>query len=218
MISFVVTTHNEGDCINVLMKQLSTAVVTRGDEIVIVDDYSDDPLTQEILAEWDEKLEYLTIYPRRLDGDFAAQKNFAIEMCTQPWIFQIDADELLGDYLEYNIHEMLENNPDIDLFLVPRVNVVDGLTEVDVQNFGWQLNEYGWVMWPDYQHRIFKNKSEIRWKGKVHETMSGVVDYTPLPIEDDEGNPYSGWALIHIKDVVRQRKQNELYANIQRSS
>ena len=218
MISFVITTHNEGACIESLLNQLST-IVKDGDEIIILDDFSTDQTTLDILEKWTD-VKFVSVHKRNLDNDFAAQKNFAIEKATQPWIFQIDADELLGDYISEYIHSVLESNPDIDLFLVPRVNLVTGLTDEDIQKFNWHVNDYGWVMWPDFQHRIFKNKPELRWKGSVHETMTGVLNWTTLPTTcgDDEDDPETGWALLHFKDIDRQRAQNEFYSTISRQS
>ena len=36
---------------------------------------------------------------------------------------------------------------------------------------GWNVNDKGWVNWPDYQWRIWKNKPKIKWKNKVHEVL-----------------------------------------------
>ena len=37
------------------------------------------------------------------------------------------------------------------------------------------------VNWPDYQWRIWKNKSEIKWVNKVHEVLTGFETFSPLP-------------------------------------
>ena len=106
------------------------------------------------------------------------------------------------------LHEVLETNEEIDLIAVPRVNIVNGLTQEDVTQWGWQLNNQGWVNWPDNQHRIFRNKPEIKWVNKVHEKIVGWKTYAELPSEDDS------YALYHIKDIDRQRAQNEFYSTI----
>ena len=91
---------------------------------------------------------------------------------------------------------------------MPRVNIVNGLTQEDVIQWHWKLNEQGWVNWPDSQHRIFRNKPEIKWVNKVHEKIVGWRTYAELPSEDDS------YALYHIKDIDRQRAQNEFYSTI----
>ena len=95
------------------------------------------------------------------------------------------------------------------MFLIPRVNVVDGLTDDDVRRWGWVIDERGWVMFPDYQTRLYRNREDIRWEGKVHERIVGYKTHAPLPAEEE-------WALYHIKDIMRQREQNEYYDTITR--
>lgn len=206
MISFLVTTKNEGNYVNQLLQQLVT-IISSEDEIVILDDYSDDELTLHILSEFSESYRNVNIFKHNLNKNFAEHKNFGKEKCSQFWIFQIDADELLSDYLANNIHTLLEYNQDIDLFLVPRINIVDGLTQDDVLKWNWRLNENGFVNFPDFQMRLFKNLSNIKWVNKVHERIEGFEKYAQLPAEEN-------WSLIHHKHIERQRRQNEFYQTI----
>ena len=99
------------------------------------------------------------------------------------------------------------DNSEIELFLVPRVNIVEGITQEDIKKWGWVQNDKGWNMWPDYQTRIFQNKKDIRWQGNVHERIVGFKTWAHLPQEER-------WSLYHIKDVERQRSQNDLYNTI----
>ena len=204
MISYLVTTHNEGKCIETLLFQI-LEYMSDDDEIVIVDDNSTDKLTLNILES--VKSDKVRIFKHDLNKDFASHKNFGKEQCHNKWIFQLDADETVSEYLLKNIHTLLEYNNEIELLAVPRVNIVNGLTREDVQNWRWRVNEMGWVMWPDFQTRIFQNKPEIKWKNKVHEVITGHKTFTTLPEEKE-------WALYHIKDIDRQRKQNALYETI----
>jgi hypothetical protein len=107
----------------------------------------------------------------------------------------------------HHVHDIVGHNPDIDLFFVPRVNVVTGLTDEDVQRWGWQVNEYGWVMFPDHQTRLFRNTPDIRWQNKVHERITGYKTSAPFPDEEE-------WAIYHVKDISRQRAQNEFYSTL----
>ena len=99
-------------------------------------------------------------------------------------------------------------NEEVDLIAIPRVNIVEGLEQKDVIEWRWQLNEHGWVNWPDNQHRIFRNKPEIKWVNKVHEQIVGWKTYAELPADDDS------YALYHIKNIDRQRQQNLFYSTI----
>jgi len=142
-----------------------------------------------------------------LNKDFASYKNNLKNHAKGIFIFQIDADEVPNEYLITNMHDLLESNKDIDLFFVPRVNTVKGLTNEHIQKWRWNVNEKGWVNWPDVQTRIYRRTSEIEWEGKVHERIKGYNTMTYLPIEED-------YALYHPKDIQRQEKQNALYETI----
>ncbi len=138
------------------------------------------------------------------EGHFAQWKNLLTTYCSGDFIFQIDADELPSQPLINNLPEILESNPDNEVYLVPRVNTVDGLTEEHINKWGWKVNEKGWVNWPDYQWRIWKNNNGIKWKNKVHEVLMGYSTFAPLPAEEE-------FSLSHPKDIKRQEKQNNYY-------
>jgi glycosyltransferase involved in cell wall biosynthesis len=207
MISFGITVHNEGEYIQTLLNQLIPFCENTGDEIVVVDDFSTDEFTRSIL-DANASIGNIKLFQHALDKDFATHKNFLSEQCSGDYIFQIDADETFNPNLLTYLHDIVDNN-DIDLFFIPRVNVVNGLTDEDIRNWGWQVNDKGWVMFPDYQTRLYRNHVDIKWEGKVHERIVGHKTQAPFPAEEE-------WSLYHIKDIDRQRKQNELYQTIVR--
>jgi glycosyltransferase involved in cell wall biosynthesis len=173
----------------------------------VVDDFSTDEFTRSIL-DANASIGNIKLLQHTLNNNFAAHKNFLAEQCSGDYIFQVDADETFHPNLLTYLHDIVDNN-NIDLFLIPRVNVVTGLTTEDIQRWGWSVNENGWVMFPDYQTRLYRNHVDIKWEGKVHERIVGHKTQAPLPAEEE-------WALYHIKDIERQRKQNELYQTIVR--
>ena len=139
-----------------------------------------------------------------LNGHFSNFKNNLKEHCTGDWVFQIDADELPHESLVINLKELLELNPTTELFLVPRVNTVEGLTQEHINRWRWNVNEKGWVNWPDYQTRIIQNSPKIQWASKVHEVITGFSTKALLPMEEE-------WCLYHPKDIKRQEAQNNFY-------
>ena len=70
----------------------------------------------------------MKIYQRKLNKDFAAQKNSVIENSIGDYIFHIDADEYPHENLLLNLKTILEVN-DVDLIWIPRVNTVGILTK-----------------------------------------------------------------------------------------
>ena len=139
-----------------------------------------------------------------LNNDFAAFKNNLTQHCTGDYIFQIDADEIPCTPILEVLPLLLEQNPDVEVYLVPRVNTVEGLTDEHVIKWGWNINSEGWVNWPDYQWRIYKNIPSIKWKNKVHEVLEGFNQYANLPMEED-------YSLYHPKTIQKQEKQNNYY-------
>ena len=178
------------------------------DEIVILYDQKNG---DEKIAEWlksKNKLPNVQFW-RGLDfnGHFADWKNKLTEYCSGDYIFQIDADELPTEMLIHNIPNIIESNPFNDVYLVPRINTVDGLTQEHIDKWRWNVNEKGWVNWPDFQWRIWKNKPQIKWVNKVHERLDGFETYAPLPANPD-------LALQHPKDIKRQELQNAFYSTL----
>ena len=154
----------------------------------------------------DEIKDNITFLIHELDKDFAQFKNNLTKHCTGDYIFQIDADEIPHEYLIENLPEILTSN-NSEVILVPRVNTVEGLTQEHIQKWGWRVDEKGWVNWPDYQWRIYKNTSNIKWINKVHERLDGFTKYGSLPTQEE-------FSLYHPKDIKRQEKQNEFYNKI----
>ena len=128
----------------------------------------------------------------------------ALSFCDEEdYIMYSDADEIPNESLMINIHAILEEN-EVDVVLVPRVNTVEGLTQEHINKWRWNVNEKGWVNWPDYQTRIIQNSPKIKWQNKVHEQIIGVSTQGALPMEEE-------WCLYHPKHILRQEAQNNFY-------
>ena len=171
------------------------------DEIVVqCDQGNTTPEVYKVLGDFPK----IKIIEFPLKGDFASFKNNLKNNCTGEWVFQIDADELPHPELIINLKELLKTNPTVEMFLVPRVNTVEGLTQEHIWKWRWRVDEKGWVNWPDYQTRIIQNNPKIRWGSKVHEVISGHDTFAPLPQEEE-------WCLYHHKHIDKQEYQNNLY-------
>ena len=180
------------------------------DEIVVqCDQGNTTPEVYEVLDQipefWNPELLKVIEFP--LKGHFSNFKNNLKEHCTGDWIFQIDADELPHESLITNLKSLLELNPTTEMFLVPRVNTVEGLTQTHLYQWRWNVNEKGWVNWPDYQTRIIQNNHKIKWQNKVHEQIVGISTKGALPMEEE-------WCLYHPKDIRKQEAQNNFYNTI----
>src|SRR5210317_577662 len=205
-ISYAITVCNEF----IELQRLLTLLIDRKqpqDEIVIFYDTNNGSKSVE------EYLRAQSVNPvpfrwmgYHFDGHFANMKNALTEVCNGDYIFQIDADEYPNEILMDNIHAILEEN-DVDVVLVPRVNTVEGLTQEHIQKWGWNVNDKGWVNFPDPQWRIYRNSESNRWENKVHEKLVGYDTISNLPWAEE-------LSLYHPKKIERQEKQNEYYETL----
>jgi len=174
------------------------------DEIVVLYDVKNGAIeVEEYLREASSEGEF-TWYRYAFDGHFADMKNKLTSLCNGDYIFQIDADEILSIEGLLLIPQIIESNPTVEVYRVPRINTVSDLTQEHIQKWGWRVDEKGWVNFPDPQWRIYKNNSKIKWKNKVHEVLEGYKTFSELPHNET-------LCLIHEKTIERQQKQNEYY-------
>jgi len=208
-ISYGITVHNEHEELNQLLEILVHNTDIE-DEIIIIDDFSNQE-TQDVITSWTaqyghEDMKTIKVYQRKLGGDFAKHKNFVIEKCSGDYIFHIDADEYPNVILVQQLKQILEINR-VDLIWIPRINTVDGITQAHLNTWGWKQTEQGWINYPDYQSRVFKNDKRIRWQRPVHEQITGCKTYAHIP-------PQEELSLYHPKTIHKQETQNQLYTTI----
>lgn len=172
------------------------------DEIVVQADLGN--TTKEVYSVVDRFIAGIKLIEFPLNSDFASYKNNLKSNCSGDWIFQIDADEYLSYQLIQDLHLILQQNPEIDVFLLPRINTVEGLTQQHINSWRWNVNENGWVNFPDFQTRILQNSPKINWINKVHEVLTGHNSFSHFPLEEE-------YCLIHPKTIERQEKQNIFY-------
>ena len=207
VISYAITTHNETEEINRLLEFLIHNT-DKDDEIVILDDFSDEK-TQEVFTSWQAQygdLKTIKIEQRALNKNFAEQKNYLNSMCSGDYIVNIDADEVPHETFIQQIKQILEIN-EVDLIWVPRVNTVDGITQQHIDKWRWNVNEKGWINYPDYQARVYKNADHIKWIKPVHERIDGFETYSRLP-------PHEELSFYHHKKIDKQEQQNKFYGEI----
>ena len=203
-ISYGITVHNEADELNRLLEILIHKT-DKEDEIVICVDGEDDGV-RFVLDSWSQQYGHdklIKVYQRKLNGDFAAQKNSVIENSSGDYIFHIDADEYPHETLLQQLKQILEMN-DVDLVWIPRVNTIEGMTQEHIQKWNWRVTQKGWVNYPDYQARVFRNREDIRWTRPLHEYISGCKTYSHLP-------PQEELSLYHPKTIEKQEQQNLFY-------
>lgn len=203
-ISYAITVCNEFLEIQRLVPFLLKNKRVQDEIVILYDNKNGDKKVLDYLLPLNIKPNVQTWRGLWFEGHFGDWKNLLTSYCTGDYIFQIDADEMPSEYLINSLPEILELNNDVDVMLVPRVNTVEGLTQEHINKWGWNVNNEGWVNWPDYQWRVYKNVPSIEWKNKVHERLDGYKTISTLP-QDSE------FALYHPKTIDKQEKQNSYY-------
>ena len=202
MISLAITVCNEHKELETLLDYLSDRALSPYYEIVVQIDK--DNYTDEVIGTIVGRGVKHWFYP--LNKDFASYKNELAKHCSGEYIFQLDADEIPAQELLDILPGILESNPEVDVYLVPRINTVSGITEEHILKWGWKY-ENERINFPDYQWRIYKNTPSIKWINKVHEKLDGYKLFSTLPPQDE-------FCLIHPKTIDRQEKQNQFYNTI----
>ena len=199
-ISYGITVHNEVDELERLLSKLLVGINEQDEVIICVDGNHEGVKNVIELYSIDSRVIY---YNRKLDGNFADHKNSVIEKSSGDFIFHIDADEYPNKTLLEQLPQIVEMN-DVDLIWIPRVNTIEGMTEEHIKRWGWRVTENRWVNYPDYQARVFRRDSEIRWTRPLHEHIVGCKTYSHLP-------PLEELSLYHPKTIQKQEQQNLYY-------
>lgn len=122
------------------------------DEVVVVDGGSADGTREISRARGARVLE--NPWP-----GYAAQKNFALDHASHPWVLSLDADERVTEGLRREIEDLLGRGPECAGYYVPRRNIF------------WGRRLRGRAFWPDYQMRLFRREAGRFNERGVHESV-----------------------------------------------
>ena len=201
-ISFAITVCNELEEIKKLIPFLLENKRINDEIVILYDNRNGNPEVLDFLLPYNKLPNVQTWRGLDFDNNFADWKNKLTDYCTGDYIFQIDADEMISKYMVQNINVIIGMNPDVDLFYLPRINTVEGLTQEHIDKWKWSVDAEGRVNFPDWQGRVFRK--DLMWSGNVHERIVGSKKYSLLP-ED------LVYCIQHNKTIDRQEKQNEFY-------
>ncbi|MFH2043932.1 MAG: glycosyltransferase [Pseudomonadota bacterium] len=139
--------------------QCLSSIKAIADEIILVDTGSTDR-TVKIAGKYTDK-----IYFHLWNDNFSEARNHYLKYATGDWIFQIDADEKL---VQEDIPIILKaiNDKNIDAVMIQIISKLrEGKSEA-VHSV----------------ERVFRNKKQIHYEGRVHNRLEGITNAKVYPI------------------------------------
>lgn len=204
-ISAVILTKNEEKNIERCFKSLKFV-----DEIVIIDDYSTDNTKNQILKikNKNDKLN-IKIFERKLNNDFASQRNFGMSKAENEWVFFVDADETVTPELKQEIMRL------------DTLRVTNAYS-IKRRDYFWEKElKYGETKRARNQGivRLVK-KDSGKWMGSVHEVFYtankiGVLDsylnHYPHPTLKEFINDINYYSSIRAEELYNQGVKTNIF-------
>ncbi len=195
-ISAVILTKNS----SLHIKKTLLSISKICDEIVIVDDFSNDNTIAII-----NLFKKVCVYKKKLNNNFSNQRNFGISKANFDWILNIDSDEYISEELIDNI-KVIKNSNNFkniaDVFVCKRAN----------KNF---YGQYKTIL----SQRPILMRKEHSFQGCLHEFVSykksqfikGDIiheSWIDLNYFVEDINRYSSWKAL---DWLRQGRRYNIY-------
>lgn len=194
-LTVIILTKNEEKTIRQVIQNAQKCA----DNILIVDSGSTDKT-----VEFAESCRTKVVY-RAWDNDFAAQRNFALQHVTTPWVLYLDADEFLDEQLISNIENVLTKNEEKQYSMLRRIHA-----------FGFKY-EHG-IFKPDEVIRMFRTDS-VHWDGKVHERpvcdmpkerLKGYIEHYTYENWQDWWDKAGKYTSILAEDAFNRGKKTSI--------
>lgn len=202
MISAVILTKNEERNIEDCLESVAWC-----DEILVIDDYSEDETLKKIHP--DSLGTKLKIYRRRLDNDFAAQRNFGLEKTRGDWVLFVDADERVSPELKDEIQR----------------RTTPGVGKTELMGFYIKRKDFFGGRWLRFGETAnvkllrLARRGAGRWERAVHETWRikgdiGLLDnplfHYPHPTISDFAHHINTFSTFHAQVLLKEGKRTNL--------
>lgn len=169
VISYLITASNETDTLKRLFNLMSLVLEKELVEVVVLIDSNcqNNETTIDIIKSHESKLPNCRILYHALDNNYSNHKNWGMAQCKGEYIWQIDGDECPTNDLIGNIHDIINENPTIEAFWIPRINNFIGVTDIDAKKWGWilapskSLTESRAMYTDEYEYTFLKNNGLI---------------------------------------------------------
>jgi len=205
----IVLTKNEENNIEKCLNSIKWC-----DEIIIVDDYSVDRTLEKIQiskSKFQIKSQ-IQIFKKKLNDDFAEQRNFGMEKASGEWVIFVDADEKVTRKLQNEISQVVLNRGrnDICSYYIKRRDYFWG-RELKYGETK-KLRDRGIV-------RLVK-KNSGKWVGKVHEEfqancktgkLNGFLDHYPHQTIREFINEVNFYSSLRARELLDNGKKTNVF-------
>jgi glycosyltransferase involved in cell wall biosynthesis len=191
-LSIVILTKNEEKNLEKLLPSLSFA-----EEIVIVDDNSEDK-TISVAEDYGAR-----VYKRKLNNDFAAQRNYGLAKAKGDWILFLDADEEITPELGREIEQVAGH----DGYYIKRQDKLWGKLMTGTEAGRTRLI------------RLIK-RGKGKWVRRVHEylvepkttaTLENALIHSPHTTLNEFIKDVNYYSTIHALENRREGKKSSLF-------
>jgi len=193
-LSYTIQVCNESRELYSLINFLKKVIDEEDEIIVIVDSLHVTDKVKMVLKHFEK---HIKIHERPFDT-FYKNVTFTQSKCDGDYIFLLDADEIPQEELIKELKRILTES-NVDILYWPRINIHPGVTQEFLIKNKFNVNQAGWINWPDYQGRIVKK--DVKWTNELH----------TKPISEGKvvgcigENPKC--AIWHIKSIEKQESR-----------
>jgi glycosyltransferase involved in cell wall biosynthesis len=182
------------------------------DEIIVVDTGSEDA-TRTIAREFTDK-----VYDYSWHDHFADARNFSLAQASGDWIIVLDADEVIAPE-DWQTLRALINDTDNDAFFLTQYNY-----SVEPLHKNWvplaaktPYSRHYRGYRPNPIARLFRNRQDIRYQGRVHEIVdntlpAGRFQQLDVPIHhhmDEDPAKMKAERQLNYLRIIEQDLENE---------
>mgnify|MGYP001607125279 FL=1 len=201
-ITIVVLTKNEEKNIERCLKSIDFC-----DEIIVVDDYSTDK-TLEIIRNVGNK-NICSVHKRKLNNDFAQQRNFGLSKANNDWVLFVDADEVVTEELKSEIRSR-QGRDENNAYYIKRRDYFWG-KELKYGEVS-QIRQIGLI-------RLIR-KDSGKWMGTVHEVfytanrvdqINGFLNHYPHPTLKEFINDINYYSSIRAEELFNRGIKTNIF-------
>jgi hypothetical protein len=194
-LTYTIQVCNESRELFSLLNFLSKTIDEEDEINVVADSINVTDKVEHVLDHFKERI---NVFKRPFD-QFHTNAQFHIEKATGDYIFGVDADEMPQEILIKNIKKIIKDSG-AEIIAVPRINIHPGATHEFIEKSKFNVNDVGFINWPDFQTRVYKRCDHIKWTDELHTKLTGSDKVVGIQADPK-------LALWHVKSIEKQESR-----------